>query len=100
MGSHASREPYEREKSVRLTAAQVERLERAAHAAGMRSSELIRDAIERRCDDVLGKSLSSDLAGYVGVLNSSGLSPARQARDVFGDDVMEKHAPARRRTRR
>ena len=100
MGSRASREPYECEKSVRLTAAQVERLERAAHAAGMRSSELIREAIERHCDDVLGRSLSNELAGYIGVLSSSGASSARQSREVFGDAVMEKHAPGRRRTRR
>lgn len=100
MGSQASRDPYEREKSVRLTAAQVERLERAAHASGMRASELIRDAIERRCDDVLGKSLASDLAGYIGVLEGPGSTSARQSRDVFGEATMEKHAPHRRRTRR
>jgi hypothetical protein len=32
---------------LRLTTAQVQRLERAAHAAGARASDLIRDAIDR-----------------------------------------------------
>ena len=96
MAQSASRQPFEHEKSVRLTSAQVQRLERAARAAGVRASDLIRDAIERRCDEVLGRSLADDLAGYLGVLDEPAAPHARQARAVFDDVVTTKLRQRRR----
>ena len=100
MSQGAARNPYDHEKSVRLTAMQAERLERAARAAGMKASDLIRDAIERRCEEVLGGSLADDLADYIGVLDLGGEPGARRSREVFDEVVSAKLDPARRRTRR
>ena len=42
------------------------KLERAARALAMSQSEFLRDALARRCDEVLGDSLEQRLAPVVG----------------------------------
>ena len=59
-------------KSVRLEAELQTRLERAARAASATQSEFIRDALARRCDEVLGESLAERLAPVVGTVHSAG----------------------------
>lgn len=59
-------------KSVRLEANLQARLERAARALATSQSEFIRDALKRRCDEVLGESLAERLAPVVGVVRSAG----------------------------
>ena len=59
-------------KSVRLDHELEEKLERAARAVAMTQSEFLRDALVRRCAEVLGSSLDERLAPVVGILNSSG----------------------------
>lgn len=100
MSQGAARNPYDHEKSVRLTAAQAERLERASRASGVKPSDLMRAAIEQRCNEVLGGSLAEDLADYIGVLDLGGEPGARRSREVFGEVVSAKLDPAKRRTRR
>jgi len=64
-------------KSVRLDADLEAKLERAARALATSQSEFIRDALTRRCDEVLGGSLAERLAPVIGVVNSSGGRAAR-----------------------
>lgn len=64
-------------KSVRLPAGLEARLERAARATAMSQSEFIRDAVSRRCDDVLAGSLAERLAPVIGIIHSSGGRAAR-----------------------
>lgn len=59
-------------KSVRLDDNLEAKLERAARALAMSQSEFLRDALARRCDEVLGDSLEQRLARVVGIVNSSG----------------------------
>jgi hypothetical protein len=59
-------------KSVRLDDNLEAKLERAARALAMSQSEFLRDALVRRCDEVLGDSLEQRLAPVVGIVNSSG----------------------------
>lgn len=59
-------------KSVRLGSGLEGKLERAARAAAMSQSEFIRDALARRCDEVLAGSLGQRLAPVVGIIHSSG----------------------------
>jgi len=59
-------------KSVRLNPDLEQKLERAAGAAGMSQSEFIRDAVARRCAEVLGSSLTDRLAPIIGIVNSNG----------------------------
>lgn len=64
-------------KSVRLDADLEAKLERAARAVATSQSEFIRDALARRCDEVLGGSLAERLASVIGIVNSSGGRAAR-----------------------
>jgi len=64
-------------KSVRLDSALEAKLERAARAAAMTQSEFIRDALARRCDEVLTGSLADRLAPVVGIVHSAGGRAAR-----------------------
>lgn len=58
--------------SVRLDSQLEARLERAARAAAMSQSEFIRDALSRRCDEILSGSLAEQLAPVIGIVASSG----------------------------
>jgi predicted transcriptional regulator len=79
-------------KSVRLDDNLETKLERAARASGMSQSEFIRDALARRCREVLGDSLEQELAPVIGILNSSGGVAART-----GEAFKELLAKKRRR---
>jgi hypothetical protein len=59
-------------KSVRLDQGLQTKLERAARALAQSQSEFIRDALTRRCAEVLGGSLAERLAPVVGIVRSSG----------------------------
>jgi Ribbon-helix-helix protein, copG family len=59
-------------KSVRLDPKLETKLERAARAVALSQSEFIRDALARRCEEVLGGSLAERLAPVIGIVNSSG----------------------------
>ena len=59
-------------KSVRFDPALEARLEQAARALGVSQSELIRDAVAKRCEEVLQPSLAERLRPIVGRIKSSG----------------------------
>ena len=59
-------------KSVRLDDELEARLERAAQALNMSQSEFIRDAVNRRCEEILETSLAERLGSVVGLVKSSG----------------------------
>jgi predicted DNA-binding protein len=59
-------------KSVRLDAELEAKLARAARAVATSESEFIRDALARRCEEVLGASLADRLAPVIGIVKSSG----------------------------
>jgi hypothetical protein len=59
-------------KSVRLNDNLEAKLERAARTLGVSQSEFLRDALTRRCAEVLGDSLQQRLAPVIGIVNSSG----------------------------
>jgi hypothetical protein len=59
-------------KCVRLDDNLEVKLERAARALGVSQSAFLRDALVRRCAEVLGDSLAERLAPVVGVVKSPG----------------------------
>jgi hypothetical protein len=59
-------------KSVRLNANLEAKLERAARAVSLSQSEFIRDAVARRCEEVLGGTLAERLAPVIGIVQSLG----------------------------
>jgi hypothetical protein len=64
-------------KTVRLDDELKAKLERAARALAMSQSAFLRDALARRCDEVLGGSLRERLASVLGIVKSSGGRAAR-----------------------
>ena len=64
-------------KSFRLDPELEGRLEQAAELQGVPASVLIRDAVRRRCDEVLGGSLLEDLGDIVGSLDEGGDESSR-----------------------
>jgi hypothetical protein len=64
-------------KSVRLDADLEAKLERAARALATSQSDFIRDALTRRCEEVLGGSLAERLAPVIGIVKSTGGRAAR-----------------------
>ena len=69
-------------KSLRLDPSLEAKLERAARAVAQSQSEFIREALARRCEEVLGGSLAERLAPVVGIVKSSG-GRANRTGDVF-----------------
>ena len=67
-------------RSVRLDEDLGARLEKAALVTGVSVSEFIRDAIRRRCDELLGGRLSVRLGDVVGAVASRGGQSRRTGR--------------------
>ncbi len=59
-------------KSVRFDSQLESHLERAARVLGISQSELIREAVARRCEEVLGTSLAERLAPVIGRIQTTG----------------------------
>jgi hypothetical protein len=59
-------------KSFRLDLELERRLEQAAAREGVPASALIRDAVRRRCDEVLGGTLLHELGDIVGSVDIGG----------------------------
>jgi len=59
-------------KSVRFDRELESRLEEAAKASGLTQSELIREAIAKKCEQLLRPSLAVSLAPFIGRVKSTG----------------------------
>ena len=81
-------------KSFRLTPELERRLEEASARAGMSVSDFIREAVEQRCDAVLGHSLLDDLGDMVGAVDG-GRFDSRHTGRAFAEIVAEKHRKRR-----
>ena len=78
-------------RSVRLSDELEKQLADAARACGEPISEFIREAIEKRCKEVLSKRLDMALADIVGIIDSR--KPTRRSENVdeeFGRILREK----------
>ena len=64
-------------KSFRLDPELERRLERAAALAGVPASALIREAVLRRCNEVLGGTLLDELGDIVGAVDVGGVKSTR-----------------------
>jgi predicted transcriptional regulator len=80
-------------KSFRLDPDLERRLEEAAAREGVPASALIRDAVRRRCDEVLGGTLLAELGEIVGAIDVGG-DQSRRTGEAFAG-LLQK-----RRTRR
>ena len=85
-------------RSVRLDEQLEARLEEAARATGEPVSQIIRDAVRRRCDEVLGGRLDRRLADVIGTVAAGGSS--RRTGKAFTSLLSARRRKARRRSRR
>jgi hypothetical protein len=79
-------------RSVRLDPELEEKLQRAARALATTQSEFIRDALTRRCAEVLGGSLAERLVSVIGVVSSAG-GRAGQSGAAFRALLARRHRP-------
>jgi Ribbon-helix-helix protein, copG family len=78
-------------KSFRLTPELEGRLEKAAARAGVSVSDFIREAVEEKCDGVLGGPTLLDMLGdYVGAVEGGGGIDSRHTGREFTDILVEK----------
>lgn len=57
-------------RSVRLDDELEARLEQAAEASGQAASDIIRQGVRQRCDEILARSPRNDLAEFIGSVAS------------------------------
>jgi predicted transcriptional regulator len=81
-------------KSFRLDPDLERRLEQAAAREGVPASALIRDAVRRRCDEVLGGTLLNELGEIVGAIDVGG-DRSRRTGEAFAD-LLRKRRKRRR----
>lgn len=86
------------EKSVRLTHAQEDLLLRASALLGVKQSDFIREAILSRCASVLAQhgNLQDDFPDIIGAVASERSPGARNLKEVFADDQVERLLHQRR----
>jgi hypothetical protein len=80
-------------RSVRFDPELDGRLEQAAQIEGVPVSALIREAVARRCDEVLGRTLHADLAAVIGAIESE------RGRAEHTGEAFRRALAARTRTR-
>lgn len=81
-------------RSVRLGQELEAQLEEAAQITGEPVSEIIREAVRRRCDEVLGGRLDRRLADVIGVVSGGGNS--RKTGRTFTSLLQREDAAKRR----
>lgn len=83
--------------TVRLDRRLRERLRRAALATARSESELIREAVAGRCDEVLAGGRDEPLSDLIGAVRGDGSGYSRRTSAAFGQALA---GEARRRRRR
>lgn len=82
-------------RSVRLDDELEARLAEAARASGQPVSQIIRDAVAERCEELLGQRLDLRLADVVGAVSSAG-GRAERTGQAFTIVLREKRQAAGR----
>lgn len=83
-------------KSVRLSSEEARRVALAAERLGKTTSDLMREAVLARCDEVLTEDLGALLSDVIGVLDLPGGPQARDSKKVFAEGIEQKLARRRK----
>ena len=84
-------------KTVRLDRRLRDRLRRAARATSRTESDLIREAVERQCNEVLTGARGEPLADLIGSVRGDGSGYSRRTSRVFGELLLKEAGRRRRR---
>ncbi|MBI1827595.1 MAG: CopG family transcriptional regulator [Planctomycetes bacterium] len=79
-------------RSVRLDDELEKRLAEAAKLTNTPISEIIREALRKRCDELLGQTLYDQLADVIGCIDSGGKYNSRRTGKAFTEVLMKKRA--------
>jgi len=83
--------------SVRLDAALEHRLKEAAKLTGEPLSAIVREAVRRRCDELLSDRVSHRWADYIGAFRSNGgTGVARRTGKAFTELLLENRKKRKR----
>lgn len=83
-------------KSVWLSAEEARRVALAAERLGKTTSDLIREAVLARCDEVLTEDPRALLSDVVGAIDLPDRLQARDAKQVFAEGLEQKLARRRK----
>lgn len=86
-------------RSFRLDPALEERLCEVAKREGVTVSDVVRDAISRHCDAVLGNDVYSGIADLIGTVHGGG-GQARRTGEAFKELLAERERARREKTER
>jgi predicted DNA-binding protein len=78
-------------KSVRLGEELEGRLSRAAQRAGVPESQLIREGVERRCNEVLENTIYERIKDVIGKFEGRGEPIADRSDEAFAEHVVADH---------
>ncbi|MFN8636942.1 MAG: ribbon-helix-helix domain-containing protein [Chloroflexota bacterium] len=78
-------------RSFRIDPVLEQRLCEVAKREGVPVSAVVREAIEKHCDEVLGASLLDLMTDYIGIGEGSGEPLARRTGEAFADMLVEKY---------
>ena len=78
-------------RSFRIDPVLEKRLCEVAEREGVPVSAVVREAIEKHCDAVLGTDTVERLSYFIGIGEGSGGALASRASEAFGDMLMEKY---------
>jgi hypothetical protein len=78
-------------RSFRIDPALERRLCEVAAREGVPVSAVVREAIERHCDAVLGTSLLDLMSDYIGIGEGTGEDLASRTGEAFTELLVEKH---------
>ena len=86
-------------RSVRLDAGTEQKLKTAAELSGKPVSEIIREAVNEKCAQIISDRLDVRLADVIGSVKGSGTNSRHTGRD-FAELLEQKERIRRRRRRR
>ncbi len=78
-------------RSFRIDPALEERLCEVAKREGVPVSAVVREAIEKHCDEVLGRDTIERLSYFIGIGEGSGEDLSSRTGEAFTDMLMEKY---------
>lgn len=77
-------------RSVRLDEDLEQRLTAAAKLAEVPASEIIREAVRQRCDEILGNTLADRLADVIGSVHGGKRRDSRKTGKAFTELLLKK----------
>ena len=76
-------------KSVRLGEELEARLRLAAERSGKTESEIIREGLAARCDELMGESLADRISDVIGSVRGDGSGWTRDAGGAYASSLLE-----------